>query len=257
MDGSSGARTVARRHRVLGELRSFRRIAGEVVRREGVWRLVVRTSYAVAGVVYRSVAIRGRDLTVPLPARRPSPDDAVEMRILTSDDAEALARHRADLEPRRIADRVARLGSDQLCVAAWLEDEIASTVWVAFGSAWLPELRRAIRLQPHEVFLYDSYTSERLRGRGIATMRALWTAEYLREGGYRFAFGHTAPENQPAQGPPEKTGYEVLATAGYVRLGPWRRDFVRLPDGVRSWARRTEPIVSETLVGARPAERQR
>lgn len=247
MQGSNGARTVTRRQLLLRELRSFRRIAGEVVRREGVWRLVVRSSHAVAGIVYRSVAIRGRDLTLALPPGS-APDPSVQMRVLALEDAEALARHRGDLEHRRVADRIERLQSGQTCVAAWLDGEIASTIWLAFGTAWLPEIRRAIRLGPDEVFLYDSYTSEQLRGRGIATMRGLWTVGYLRENGYRFAFGHTAPENRPAQGPPEKTGYSVLAIAGYVRLGPWRRDFVRLVDGERTWGRQTEPIESEALI---------
>ena len=211
-----------------------------MLRREGVRRLLVRVAVVAGSVFYRCVVIHGRDLSEPLPEATSALP--VEIRLLKATDAAALARHRVDLEPTRVAARLQRLADGQACVAAWLDDQIISSTWLAFDTAWLPQLHRRLSLSPNEVFIYDTYTIEPMRGRGLATIRALWTARYLRDAGYRYAIGHTARENRPAQGPPEKAGYRALGTAGYVRLGPWRRDFVHVAGRRRRWMRQDEPI---------------
>jgi len=220
--------------------RRFRRIGGEVLRREGPGRVFARTAVVARGAFYRSVVILARDLSQPVPDVTSAVP--VEMRLLQAADAPALVRHRADLDPARIAARLDRVGHGHDCVTAWLDDVIVSSVWLAFETARVPEIDRPLRLGPGEVFLYDSYTSESQRGHGIATIRAVWTARYLRDAGYRYAIGHTAPENRPAHGPPERAGYRPLGIAGYVRVGPWRRDFVQPLGSRRRWARRNEPI---------------
>jgi hypothetical protein len=200
---------------------------------------MARAAVGARGLVYRSVVIVGRDLSAPMPEVECTL--RVQIRLLGAGDTDALKRHRSDLDPARLAARLELLERGHACVAAWLDGEIVASVWIAFDEARVPEIDRRLRLAPGEVFLYDSYTSAPARGHGIATVRAVWTARYLRDAGYRLAIGHVRPENRRAQGPPARAGYRVLGTAGYVRLGPWRRDFVR-PVGLgRRWSRR-EPI---------------
>jgi GNAT superfamily N-acetyltransferase len=212
---------------------------------------VARAAVRAAGLFYRSVVIVGRDLSEPMPEVEGMLP--VEIRLLEEGDLDALRRHRADLDPARLADRIQRLGHGHACVAAWLDGEIVASVWIAFEGARVPEIDRRIRLRAGEAFLYDSYTSERARGHGIATVRAVWTATYLRDAGYRLGIGHLVPENRPAHGPPARAGYRVLGTAGYVRIGPWRRDFVRSAGGRRRWASK-RPIGVAELEAAPAAE---
>ena len=135
-----------------------------MLRREGVRRLLVRVAVVAGSVFYRCVVIHGRDLSEPLPEATSALP--VEIRLLKATDAAALARHRVDLEPARVAARLQRLADGQACVAAWLDDQIVSSTWLAFDTAWLPQLHRRLSLSPNEVFIYDTYTIEPMRGRG-------------------------------------------------------------------------------------------
>jgi GNAT superfamily N-acetyltransferase len=184
--------------------------------------------------VYRSVVIVHRDLVEPPPVLGSSLP--IEIRLLEARDADAWRRHRTDLEASRVDERLARLGRGHACVAAWLDGEIVASVWLALDEARIPEIDRLLRLGPGEVFAYDSYTSESVRRHGIATARAAWTTRYLRDAGYGVVVGHLTPENRPGRGPPARAGYRELGTAGYVRLGPWRRDFVRPVGSRRRWS---------------------
>ncbi len=207
-------------------------------------RLLARGIVKVRGLAYRSVVIIHRDLserTAPLGSELP-----IEFRLLEPADAEAWRRHRADLEPSRIDERLGRLGRGHACVAVWLDGEIVASVWLALDEARIPEIDRRLVLGPGEVFGYDSYTSESVRRHGIATARGAWTTTYLRDAGYRVLIGHVTKENRPGHGPPARAGFRELGTAGYVRLGPWRRDFVRPTGSGRRWsARRPIEIVSD------------
>ena len=133
------------------------------------------------------------------------------------------------------------------CRLAGSPASVAGSTRSAARSSWLRTRR----------YSYDTYTAERCRGRGIAGVRALWAADYLREAGYRRLVGWIAPQNRPAFGPARKAGYRRLGVAGFIRLGPWRRDFVQPAGGRRRWAVRSEPIRIErdfaALSGSVPA----
>jgi hypothetical protein len=213
----------------------------EVFRREGPSRLLARASAILGGVVYRHVLLFARDLSRPLP--EVSTDLPIEIRLLRHADLDAYARFRGDAAHLAAAQQ--RLERGDFCIAAWLEDEIASAAWVSFGESRLAEIGRRLSLTAGEVYTYDSYTTERLRGRGVAAARAVWSAAHLRDAGYRRSIGSVSPRNRPALGPPEKAGYRMIGIAGFVRLGPLRRDFVQRAGGQRRWVRRDKPIVAE------------
>ena len=207
----------------------------------------------VAGTVYRHVVVVALDLSGALPEA--TTDAPVRIRLLRPEDVEAYARFRE--EPLEARPGLGRLERGDLCISVWLEEEIVSVGWISRERGWVDEIGRALELAPDEAYGYDTYTAERCRGRGIAGVRALWAADYLREAGYRRLVGWIAPQNRPAFGPARKAGYRRLGVAGFIRVGPWRRDFVQPAGGRRRWAARAEPIRIErdfaALSGSLPA----
>jgi hypothetical protein len=201
--------------------------------------LLARAGVVGRGAVYRHVVFVALDLTRPL--RPIATDLAVEPRLLRPEDSSAYARFRG-----RSVDEVPvarRLQEGHVCIAVWLGDEIVSAGWVAFGSVHVDEIGRALQLAPDEAYAYDSYTIESLRGRGLAAVRARWSGEYLQERGYSWTVAWISPQNRPAFAPTRKLGYDTLGIAGYLRLGPLRRDFVRPAGRGRRWMARREPIL--------------
>jgi hypothetical protein len=229
-----------RRFRGIGRAAArWRRKAGEVLRREGLGRVAARASVVAQGTVYRYVVFVAMDLTRPVKEMPPGP--ALETRLLRPEDVEAYASSRG-----RSVDSVPalrRLEEGHVCVASWLDGEIVSTAWYAFGSVRVDEIDRLLRLAPDEAYVYDSYTTESLRGLSIAALRGRWAIEHFRGLGFRRTIGWVSPKNLPAFGPARKLGADTLGRAGYLRLGPWRREFVAPADGKRRWAARGEPIV--------------
>lgn len=213
----------------------------EVRRGEGLSRLFARAAVVLRGAVYRTTVVVSLDLSRPPP--RHSTDVPIELRLLLPEDLQAYARLRD--EPAGSMPGSGRLGRGDVCVAAWLDGEIVAIVWIAFENGRLDEVGREVRLAPDEVYLYDSYTAERVRERGVASARALWTAAYLREAGYRRAIGWISPQNRPAFGPARKAGYEIVGTVGFIRVGPLRWDFVQPVGARRRSSRRDQPIEVE------------
>ncbi len=217
------------------------RKAGEVLRREGAGRLLARARVVALGAVYRHVVFVGMELASPVRVLARGP--GVAMRLLEPGEVDAYARFRGttiDAVPvlRRLAD-------GHVCVAAWLDGEIVCAAWYAFGTVWVDEVERPLLLATDEAYVYDSYTTESLRGLGIAALRGEWAIEHFRGLGFRRTVGWVSPQNLPAFGPGRKLGATTLGRAGYVRLGPLRREFVQPVGRGRRWAARGEPIVLE------------
>jgi hypothetical protein len=211
------------------------------MRREGPRRLVVRAAAAVRGLVYRDVILVALDVTHEVSGvERKVP---VETRLLRPDVLEAYARFRAQSAENGVPRR--RLEKGDACIAAWLDGEIVSAAWYSSDTAWVDDIGRALRLAPGEVFGYDLYTAESQRGLGVASERGRWAAGYFRAEGLRSVVAGLSPQNLPVQGPAQQLGYRTLGRAGFVRLGPLRRDFVRPEGGKRRWGRRSTPIETE------------
>jgi hypothetical protein len=225
----------------IRKLRRWWRLGGEVLRREGPGRLLVRSGTALRGLVYRDVILVALDVTHDVPdVARNVP---VVTRLLGPDDLEAYARFRAQSLENGQTRR--RLEKGDACIAAWLDGEIVSAAWYSFETAWVDDIGRALRLAEGEVFGYDLYTAESQRGRGVASERGRWAAEHFRAEGFRSVVAGLSPQNLPVQGPAQKLGYDTLGRAGFFRLGPLRRDFVRPEGGARRWGRRSVPIETE------------
>ncbi len=231
------------------KVRRWWRVGGEVLRREGPGRLLVRSGTAVRGLVYRDVILVALDLSRDVP--EVAAVVPVVMRLLRPDDVAAYARFRG-LSVEHVTTR-RRLESGDACIAGWVDDDIVTAGWYSFGTAWVDDVGRGLRLRPDEVFGYDLYTAEAHRGQGVASQRGRWAAAHLRAEGYRTLVAGISPQNLPVRGPTQKLGYDTLGRAGFVRLGPLRRDFVLPEGGVRRWGRRADPIETQRDFGLPPA----
>ena len=232
------------------KLRRWWRVGGEVLRREGPGRLLVRSGTAVRGLVYRDVILVALDLSRDVP--EVAAVVPVVMRLLGPERRRGVCTF-----PRRCPSSTSRRAagwrSGDACIAAWVDDDIVSAGWYSFGTAWVDDVGRGLRLGPDEVFGYDLYTAEAHRGRGVASQRGRWAAAHLRAEGYRTLVAGISPQNLPVRGPTQKLGYDTLGRAGFVRLGPLRRDFVLPEGGARRWGRRADPIETERDFGRAPA----
>jgi GNAT superfamily N-acetyltransferase len=132
------------------------------------------------------------------------------------------------LRPDQSAAAVAaRLRRGDRCFVAREGDRIVSARWTAAGTAWVEYLGRRWLLEPGDVYLYETYTHPDVRGDAVSSAAGTRLARALAAEGWNRIVGGVVPENRPALRTASKTGYQRTGTMGYVRLGPWRRDFVR------------------------------
>jgi len=212
----------------------------DVWREEGLKGLWFK---GLAKTVYRRAVLVERPLDAPLPAIAPSV--AVDIRLLGGTDVDAYLAFRPETRTADMRDRLAR---GHVCFAAWREGRIVSAAWLATGVVWIDYLERELRLAADEAYLYESYTAPGLRGQNIPALRGACEARHFRDAGYRRQVAVIVPENRPALRHAEKAGWRVFGLMGYVKLGPWRRDFCRVDPGAR-------PPGAELIspAGARPA----
>jgi hypothetical protein len=143
------------------------------------------------------------------------------LRFLDSADAEAYRALRADDG----AELTRRLADGDRCFGAWLDGRLVSVRWFSSGSAWIEYLDLRVPLRPDELYMYDLYTAPDLRGRSVSRASAAGWQEVLAAEGVRRLVGSVLPENRPVLRATEKAGWRVVGRIGYVRLGPWRREF--------------------------------
>jgi hypothetical protein len=210
----------------------LRRIAG-TWRRGGVRGLLLA---ALRRTVYGHVVLIERDLRADVPLLRSGP--SIEVRRLRPEEVPAYARS----GPKPAEELIRRMERGSGCHAAWHAGEIVSATWWHPGEAWIEDLDRRFRLRAGEVYFYDSWTLPRLRGRNITPVRSSLTLRALGEQGFVRAIAFVLPENRPIHKAVEKVGWRRFGTAGFVRIGPARIEFVRALG--RTWwrarGRRTE-----------------
>jgi hypothetical protein len=161
------------------------------------------------------------DLREDKPLLRSEPP--IEVRRLRREDVSAYIRSHRN-SPEELLRRMER-GSH--CHAAWHAGEIVSAVWWHPGEAWIEDLERRFALRANEVYFYDAWTVPRLRGRNITPLRSVLTLRTLREQGFVRAVAFFLPDNRPIHRAVEKIGWRRFGSAGLVRIGPARLEFVR------------------------------
>jgi len=198
----------------VGEGRTRWSRTRELLRENGLRQLWFR---ALGELGYRRQLVT--ELRLPAaPLQRPETD--AEWRFLGEDDLDEYGRLHG------FADEAARrFGRGDRCFGVWSGGELASTRWLARGTVRLAYVDREAVLGPTDVYFYDVYTAPEHRRRGISRLAAVVVPELLAAEGARRIVGVLEPENRAGIGANEMAGYRIVGRIGYVKLGPWRRDF--------------------------------
>ncbi len=122
------------------------------------------------------------------------------------------------------ADRLTR---GDCCLIARHQGRIVAGMWACRHQARITYLERELRLADGEVYTFDAFTAPEFRGQAIAPALSTELLRRFRDAGCQRALRATAPENQSALRAHAKAGFRPYARIGYLKLGPWRREFFR------------------------------
>ena len=192
--------------------------AAEVLRQNGPRQLWFR---ALGELGYRRQLVT--ELVLPAAGADVREPPEAEARFLGDADLDAYATLHGAFDEAR--ERFAR---GDRCFGIWLDGTLVSTRWLATGTARLGYLGREVPLAPGDVYIYETYTEPGHRGRGISAIAGAIVPATLAAEGARRMVGVLEPENTRGIRANEKAGYRIVGKIGYVRMGPWRRDFGRL-----------------------------
>jgi RimJ/RimL family protein N-acetyltransferase len=133
----------------------------------------------------------------------------------------------ARLQPGATAVSVRERLEHERCFGAWHNGRLISTRWIATGTTNVEYLGRMLALAPREAWISETFTHAAYRGHAVSGAAGAALARALAGEGIRVQLAGVFPENQLGLRAFEKAGYRPVGTIGYVRVGPWRRDFLR------------------------------
>lgn len=176
----------------------------------------------LARIGYRRLELVELDLRPPPPlADVPFP---LEFGFLEQSEAADYAALGAGVDAEETRRRLER---GERCFVARAGGRIVSGRWLASGQVFVSYLDRRLALEPDEVYVYETYTDPAQRGHAVSAAAGTRLAHLLAEEDARRIVAAALPENTPGRRAYEKAGYHPVGTIGYVKLGPWRRDFLR------------------------------
>lgn len=120
----------------------------------------------------------------------------------------------------------ARLAQGERCFVAWEAGVVVSSRWIVEHRAYVAYLDTWLDLEQDEVYLSEAFTSPSRRGHTVSGAAATRLAASLAAEGRRRILAGVLPENAAGRRTYEKVGYVGVGRIGYVKLGPWRRDFL-------------------------------
>jgi GNAT superfamily N-acetyltransferase len=189
-----------------------------VVREEGGRTLLARV---LGETVYRRLALLERDLAADSPSEAQAPN--VSYRWL---EASGLDAYEA-LRPGRREQALERLAVGHRCFGTWVGDQLVAVRWLATGTPLIEYLAVRLPLAPGEIYLFDTFTDPALRRQGISAATQVRLFAVLRAEGYLRALRAVLPENYVAVRDAASAGFKPSGKIGFIRLGPWRHEFVR------------------------------
>ena len=199
--------------------------AAEVFREEDIKSLWFKI---LGETVYRRLVLMERPLNEPVPEVTPRLPVAIgPLREFELDD---YIEFRPEADPPEVRRR---LEAGDLCFVARHEGRIVNAGWATTCRAWIEYLACEMRLAPGEVYHYESFTTPSFRGLNISPARYTQMLRYLRDAGYRRSVSAVVPENKAGISHLKKVGYRPFGVMGYVKLGPWRRDFCWVDPALR------------------------
>jgi hypothetical protein len=191
--------------------------AAGVARREGVRSLWFK---ALGETVYRRLLLVQAS-TGDLPEAAPG-ESSFSFSFLSPDEIDEQG-----IGPVSQEEAVRRLRQGDRCFCAFREGRPIALRWIAVGAASIEYLNCRLLLAPGVAYVYDAYTAPEARGGGVFGVTWYALARGLGAEGIHTTLGSALPENRPARRALGKLPYRIVGTFGYVKLGPWRRCFLR------------------------------
>lgn len=191
------------------------------VRRVGWW---ARPLDASLGALADAALAPGRDASFGAPPADGRPRArGWELVELAAGDVERYLALRRGATRSQFAERLAA-GYRAWALAASAPDGALGTVaWVARERGWLAFLALPLPLAPGETYVFDTYTSPALRGRGLQpALLAAVLAAAQRSGATR-ASAAIEPHNRPSVRAFERLGFRRVGTLASFGIGRLRR----------------------------------
>jgi RimJ/RimL family protein N-acetyltransferase len=191
-----------------------------VLREEGIKSFWFKS---LSEMGYRRYLLLERMLDDPIPhteARLP-----ITIDLLKKTETEEYSMLRAKVQQSEIIDRI---NSGQWCFVARYRRKIISATWAtAHETIRSSYLNREMHLENNEVYTYASFTEPDFRGLSVSPALKVEMMRHFRSAGYRRMICWVLPENGSSLKALQKVGFHPLGMMGYVRVGPWRKDFYR------------------------------
>ncbi|MBL0169908.1 MAG: GNAT family N-acetyltransferase [Gemmatimonadaceae bacterium] len=201
------------------------RRALDILRDEGVIPLIFRI---LGETVYRRMLVFETDLVGQVFA----PDE--HCRWLRTDEVGAYARFHPALSEDEVKRR--RQAGHRCWVYADDDGRIVHGFWFAAQGAWLEYLQMELRLEPGQVYLYQSWTAPEHRGRGLAPTTARALKHVLKAEGIARTVACVQPDRAVVYSTHARSGATPTAYIGWFRIGPWRWTFRRTTDHLPFYA---------------------
>ena len=194
------------------------RILG-VLREEGVKSFWFKL---LGDVGYRRLLLLERPLQEPI--AEVSPRLPVTIDLLKMTEVAEYLKFRVETTSCEVMDQ---LNAGHWCFVARHEGQIVAVSWAADRCAWIFYLACEIRLLDGEVYVYDSFTRPDFRGQAVSPAIRTEMIRYFRAADYQRMILGTVPENHANLQAVRKVGFRPFGVMGYIKIGPWRRDFYR------------------------------
>ena len=198
------------------------KVVGQVInvlREEGVKSFWFKL---LGDVGYRRLLLLERPLQEPI--AEVSPRLPVTIDLLKMTEVAEYLKFRVETTSCEV---MAQLNAGHWCFVARHEGRIVAASWAADRRAWIFYLACEIRLLDGEVYVYDSFTRPDFRGQAVSPAIRTEMIRYFRAAGYRRMILGTVPENHANLQAVRKVGFRPFGVMGYIKIGPWRRDFYR------------------------------
>ncbi len=113
------------------------------------------------------------------------------------------------------------------CYAGWVDGRIVSYGWVSAVATPIGEIDSTIQPGPGEAYIWDCVTAVPYRGRGLYRRLLIFILRDLTRDQVQRVWIATVEENGPGRQGAQRAGFQPVLRIRYLRLGAWRRRWVR------------------------------
>lgn len=145
-----------------------------------------------------------------------NPREEVEFVFMTSRESAARLRDLCQIMSEKVARKRLERG-DVACVTYWRGKGIIAYCWAAFKEAEIGEIDRMLLLREGECYLYDAYTLEGFRGKGLYPAILSCILRYAKGKGARRALIFALKSNLPSHQGIRRVGFHLFQVITYVR----------------------------------------